>query len=327
MLAAGVRLGLDTFSLRAQNWSPFEQLDYCARLGLQVVHFSEIRFLGGLDADHLRRVRAHADALGLDVEIGMRSIAPSATIFDAAAGAAASQLSSMIDAARIMRSPIVRCIVGRYVDRGRPGGIETLIDESVAVLKSVRSRAIDAGIRIAVENHAGDLQSRELAALVERAGTDYVGVCIDSGNALWAMENPHAVLRTLAPYVLTSHMRDGVVWCTDTGAAVAWTRMGQGNVDIRRYLRTFVKLCPHSAVTLEYIILPEPRPLDFRVPSFWDGYANMRAGDLIDFLGIAANGPEGVAPQPREHSAADDLDAIESSLAWMRDCLSNELPG
>jgi sugar phosphate isomerase/epimerase len=321
MAAAGLRLGLDTFSLRAQNWSPFEQLDYCARLGLQVVHFSEIRFLGSLDAEHLHHVRAHADVLGLDVEIGMRSIAPSSTTFDAAAGSATSQLSAMIEAARIIRSPIVRCFVGRYVDRSRPGGIDALIDESVDVLKSVRSQAIDAGIRIAVENHAGDLQSRELAALVERAGTDYVGVCLDSGNALWALESPHCALRTLAPYVLTSHMRDGVVWRTKTGAAVLWTRMGTGRVDMCRYLKAFTRACPRAAVTLEHIILPEPRLLDFGVPPFWSAYPDMRAIDLIDFLEIAAEDPDAVAP-PRAPSAADDLDAIDASLAWMRDCLS-----
>jgi 3-oxoisoapionate decarboxylase len=44
------------------------------------------------------------------------------------------------------------------------------IDDTVAVLKGVRSRAVDAGVKIAVENHAGDMQSRELKRLVEAAG-------------------------------------------------------------------------------------------------------------------------------------------------------------
>ena len=62
------RLGLDMFSLRSQTWTPFEQLDFCARWGVRVAHYSEIRLLGGLDSDHLRRVRAHADALGILAE-------------------------------------------------------------------------------------------------------------------------------------------------------------------------------------------------------------------------------------------------------------------
>ena len=43
--------------------------------------------------------------------------------------------------------------------------------------------------RIAVENHAGDLQARELGSW-SRPRPDVVGVCLDAGNALWAMEDP-----------------------------------------------------------------------------------------------------------------------------------------
>src|ERR1043166_7079798 len=86
-----VKLGVDVFSLRSPNWTPFQCLDYCAGLKVQVVHFSEIRFLGSLDEEHLRRVRAHARALGLDLEIGMRSICPSSKLFDAKQGSAEEQ--------------------------------------------------------------------------------------------------------------------------------------------------------------------------------------------------------------------------------------------
>ena len=34
------------------------------------------------------------------------------------------------------------------------------------------------------------MHSTELARLVETAGTDYVGVNFDSGNALWTLEDP-----------------------------------------------------------------------------------------------------------------------------------------
>ena len=74
--AAKVRFGLDLFSLRSQNWTPIALLDWCAQRHVKVVHFSEVRFLGGLDPENLKRVRAHADELGIDLEIGMTSICP-----------------------------------------------------------------------------------------------------------------------------------------------------------------------------------------------------------------------------------------------------------
>src|SRR3954468_18545277 len=145
-----LRLGLDMFSLRSQAWTPFEQLDFAARWGARVAHYSEVRLLGGLDPDHLRRVRAHADALGIELELGMLSICPSAGIFDAARGTADAQIAAMLPAAHVLGSPFVRCVIGRLEDRWSNGGIEARIEDAVAVLRSVRSRLTDAGLRLAV---------------------------------------------------------------------------------------------------------------------------------------------------------------------------------
>ena len=88
------------------------------------------------------------------------------------------------------------------------------------------------------------MQARELKMLIEAAGKDFVGACLDSGNPLWTLEDPHLTLETLAPYVLTSHVRDTAVWRTPEGAAVAWVRMGEGNVDIAGYVRKYARALP-----------------------------------------------------------------------------------
>ena len=177
------RLGLDTYSLRAQNWDAFQQLEYCAARGVTVVHFSEPRLVGGFDRAHLERVRARADALGLDIEIGMLSICPTSGIFDPSQGAAEDQLGRAIDAAVICGSPLVRCVLGNTFDRRTPGGIERHIEQVLHVLGRVRSRVIDAGVRIALENHSGDMQARELKMLVEAAGTDFVVIFLRVAKA------------------------------------------------------------------------------------------------------------------------------------------------
>ena len=41
-----VRFGVDMYSLNAQNWTPFQQLEFAAKWNVKMVHFSEIRFLG-----------------------------------------------------------------------------------------------------------------------------------------------------------------------------------------------------------------------------------------------------------------------------------------
>ena len=44
-----MKLGIDLFSIRSQGWTPIQYLDYCAKQGARVVHFSEVRFIGSLD--------------------------------------------------------------------------------------------------------------------------------------------------------------------------------------------------------------------------------------------------------------------------------------
>jgi sugar phosphate isomerase/epimerase len=311
-------LGLDTYSLRAQNWTAFQQLDFCAANGVQVAHFSEPRLIGSLDRSHLEAVRAYADARGIALEIGMLSICPSSGIFDAAAGRADEQLSRVIDAAVVVGSPLVRCVVGNALDRRTPGGIARHIDEALQVLRQVRPRAIDAGVKIAVENHSGDMQARELRMLVEAAGPDYVGVCIDSGNASWAIEDPHLTLDTLAPYVLTSHMRDSAVWTSPEGAVAQWTLMGEGNVDLARYIRTYVDRCPGCAVSLE-LIMHRQRTFDYRDGEFWSAYRDTPAWEFARFLSRAERGTPRAAVDPNGTERAVD---VEKSLRWIADVLA-----
>jgi 3-oxoisoapionate decarboxylase len=318
---SNVKLGIDLFSLRAQKWTPFEALDYCAARKVQVVHFSEIRFIGGLEVDHLRKVRAHAAQLGLELEIGMRSICPTSTMFDPKEGTAEEQLGRMIDAADVVGSAIVRAVLGSGEDRVKPGPIEARIEDTARVLKNVRSKAVDKNIKIAIENHAGDMQARELKTLVEEAGRDFVGVCLDSGNPLWTIEDPHLTLEILHPYVLTSHVRDSAVWKVPQGAAVTWVEMGRGNVNIEGYVKKYVELCPGRALSLESIIFG-PRLLPYREAKFWEPYRTTPAWEFERFLEIAERGkPYPDEPWEKGDEAKRERDALDVSLTYLKQIL------
>ncbi len=313
--APNVRLGIDLFSIRSQGWSPFEYLDYCGRQGAKVVHFSEVRFLGSLEPEHLKQVREHAQKLGIQIEIGMRSICPSSKLFDSKQGSAEEQLTRMISAAQVIGSPIVRAVLGSMEDR-QPPGIEAHIEDTVKVLRAVRSRVLDAGIKIAIENHAGDMQARELKTLVDEAGKDFVGVCLDSGNPLWTIEDPHITLETLHPYVLTSHVRDTALWEVDEGAAVQWVRMGEGNVDINDYIDRYVALCPGHALSLE-IIVTQPRIFAYKHENFWDNYRQTRAWEFQRFLAFVEAGKRPAEPAvPKAQAAERERQDLEASLEY-----------
>jgi sugar phosphate isomerase/epimerase len=319
---APVRFGIDLFSIRSQGWTPFQYLDYCANWKAKVVHFSEIRFLGGLDTALLKKVRAHAAKLGIEIEIGMRSVCPSSKAFDASQGTAGEQVQRMLDAAVTIGSPIVRAFLGTMADRAGGVPIEGHIENTVKTLRPLRSRFLDAGVKMAIENHAGDMQARELKTLIEEAGKDFVGACIDSGNPVWAIEDPHLTLETLAPYCLTSHVRDSAVWRTPEGVAVRWTRMGDGNVGIADWVRKYAELCPGRALSLEIIVTP-PRNFAVFDPKFWEAYRRTPAWEFSRFLAIAEKGkPLPYQPAPKEQAAQRELEDLEASARWVHDFLA-----
>ncbi len=310
-------MGIDLFSLRAQNWTPLQYLDYCAARKVQVVHFSETRFIGSLAPENLRSVREHADKLGLQVEIGMRSICPTSRMFDPKEGTAEEQLNRMMEAANMVGSPIVRAVLGSADDR-KPGPIEAHIEDTVKVLRNVRSKALDHRVKIAIENHAGDMQARELKMLVEEAGPEFVGVCLDSGNPLWTLEDPHVTLETLHPYVLTSHLRDSAVWTVPQGAAVTWVPMGRGNVGIDSYVRKYIELCPGRPLSLESIVFG-PRILPYRDQTFWAAYGDVRASEFVRYLKIAESGkPYPNEPWETQDEAQREREALEESLQYTK---------
>jgi 3-oxoisoapionate decarboxylase len=314
------RLGVDLFSVRSQKWTPFESLDYCAHLGAKLVHFSELQYLGSLDDANLAQVREHANKLGVAIEVGTRTCCPTSKAFDPKLGTPEEQMLRAINAARATGSPIVRTFMGTSADRDP---IERHMEAMAKLLKSMRSRITDLNLKIAIENHAGDMQARELKSLVEMCGKDYVGVCLDSGNPLWALEDPHLTLDTLYPYVLTTHCRDTAVWRVLEGAAVAWVRMGDGNVGITEYLAKLRRLRPDLPVTLE-IIVTNARVFPYLDEKFWAPYRNQPAWEFARFVKIAEQGHprEPLPPLKGDASLARERADLEVSFTFTRNILN-----
>jgi sugar phosphate isomerase/epimerase len=181
-------------------------------------------------------------------------------------------------------------------------------------------------VKIAIENHAGDMQARELVGLIEAAGPDFVGATVDSGNATWTLEHPYRNLQLLGPYAATSGIRDSMVWQTDDGVAVQWTAMGDGQVDLNAYMDLFQEVAPGVPVQLE-IISGFSRSFPFLNPEFWEPYGEVRAEDFAAFAAMARNGRPLPAFQIAEGTdraeaqKAYQLAELTRSIAYCRDVL------
>ena len=319
------RLGLDVYSLRSSGWPAEVALDYCADLGAEVVLFSEPRFLGSLDDRSLRSLRERADGLHVDLEVGMGSICPTSAAFRADDGTAWEQLTKMLHVAAALGSPIVRCYLGSSADRGRH--FRRHIANTIATCLAVEATAVALGVKVAIENHAGDLQSAQLRDLIERTGPHFVGALFDAGNAAWTLEEPLAALETLAPYVLSSGIRDSKVWETPDGAAVEWVALGAGDARIDELAARYATLCPGKPFVLEIIPYPA-RAFDYRRRTFWDDYRDVPAPTFARFEEWARRGmerhgrgdapPDGQAQSAIGSPADHERAAVEAAMAYAR---------
>lgn len=174
--------------------------------------------------------------------------------------------------------------------RRGPLPLEAYIEATVKALKSVRSRALDAEVKLAVENHSGDMQARELKMLIEEAGKDYVAACLDTGNPMWVVEDPMVTLEVLAPYAATTHYRDSVVFEHPRGAAAQWVAMGDGSLDLKALAARHRELCPNAAMQLEIITGRPPQVLPYLEPDFWKAFPNASAAEFARFVALAKNG-------------------------------------
>lgn len=295
-----MRLGVDSYSLRWQGWDAFELLEYSARLGLDNVHFSERQHLKSLDDDLLWRLKSRADELGLTIEIGMTSFEKYSSAFKPELGSGEQQLSDMLRAAKVVGSPIVRCLVGGLAERLGSVPFQQHFDEAARTLKAVSPLARDLGIKLAVENHGAlDLLARELKALVEEVGFDTVGVCLDTGNPAYAAEDPVLSAEILAPYVISSHFRDTKIWAVPDGAMAQWAPLGQGNVDLRRIVAILSAQAPTAPIDLEIITCIPATKLDYwnADSRFWRAYPEMLARDFARFVKLAETGTIGELKQ------------------------------
>lgn len=286
---AKLKLGYDNFAVRAMNWKALALLDYAAQLQLDSLFISDLKAFENHSDAHLKEIKARANDLGIALYLGTWSICPTSKAFRNEWGTAEEHLALGIRMARALGSPVLRVVLGTIDDRRTEGGIEARIADTVKVCRACRTRALDAGVKIAVENHAGDMQSWELVELIEAAGKEYVGANVDSGNAAWTMEHPLASLQTLAPYAVCTSLRDSMVWESENGAKVQWTAMGEGCVDLKAYFATFAELCPDVPVHIE-TISGFARDVPFLKDEFWPVWPKARASDLAKFIALAKTG-------------------------------------
>ncbi|MCX6326910.1 MAG: TIM barrel protein [Bacteroidia bacterium] len=319
---AKIPLGLCNHSLRGMKLNARQLIEYAIDQKLDSILFNTFQPFESLESSYLSGLSKMANANGISIYTGTGSISEISTVFTNQYGNAESLLIEGIRVASAAGSPIVGCLIGGMEDRYMDGGIGAHMEAVIKVMKSCRTRALDAGIKFAFENHAGDLRSSELLGLINETGTDICGALFDPVNALWAMEDPMEALKILGSTIICTSVRDVTVWETDKGATFQGMAIGEGLLDFSLYAKTMAASCPGVPLHVE-TISNSARSIPFLTEEFWKGFQNLSASGIINFLRLEKRGkPEKIVESPLGMSQKDfDIELQKSELLKSLDYL------
>ena len=146
-------------------------------------------------------------------------------------------------------------------------------------------------VKIGIENHK-DFHAAELAEILGRLSSPHIGACVDTGNSIALLEDPMTVVETLAPFAVTTHIKDMAVQETPTGFLLAEVPLGEGILDLPRMLALFEKYNPQIDYQLE-MITRDPLDIPCLKPAYWATFPDKPGTELARTLAMV-----------REHQAA-----------------------
>lgn len=112
---------------------------------------------------------------------------------------------AQIKNAKLIGADVMRVVASSLMFRFEPHGPQ--IDILVDWFKDAVKVAEEYDVKLAVENHI-DYTSDECAELLERVGSPYLGLNLDTGNFLRLLDDPIDGTRKLADKVYATHIKD-----------------------------------------------------------------------------------------------------------------------
>jgi sugar phosphate isomerase/epimerase len=252
-----------------------------------------------MEPKHWSDVRAWTKEAGLHIETGGGAILPAS---QAAYAGAVATLRTNIQRAAAMGSPIVRALLAGDRYSMPPGPVTQHIETTVKLLREVRQQALDANVKIGIENHK-ELQAWETRQLIDEAGKDFVGSYLDTGNPVFVAEDPLTTIEELGPVAVSFHLRDSVVYEHPEGVAVQWVPLGEGTNDFRALVSRAADILPQGVhIYCKPITARPPVILPVYSDEWWSKwFPRARSRDLGRFLALARRG----RPYLKPHLEAD----------------------
>jgi sugar phosphate isomerase/epimerase len=140
------------------------------------------------------------------------------------------------------------------------------------------------GIQLAIENHK-DWRVPDLLDVLKRIDSQQIGICLDTGNSIALLEEPHEVVEAYAPYTFTTHFKDMAVAECEDGFLLSEVPLGTGFVDLARIIAAVRKHRPEVRLNLE-MITRDPLRVSCLGTKYWATFESLPARDLARTLAM-----------------------------------------
>ena len=212
------------------------------------------------DAAYLRRIREGVERRGMFVEL----IVNSSALEDPELLGKVGRLAEAVGVTRLR----VACLSGRrYEDYGEKKSWDAFAARWRAALPKAEPVMRRHKLALGVENHK-DWLTDELVDILRGIGSPHVGACVDFGNNLAFLEDALETVEKLAPYAVTTHVKDHVMAPAPAGFALGDVALGEGVLPLDRMVAVLRKHRPDVALVLE-VMTRDALSVPYREDRYW----------------------------------------------------------
>jgi 3-oxoisoapionate decarboxylase len=291
----GERMGIvvHSYGLRwnskvnSSKYSPFtnavQLLEHCHSIGAGGIQVG----VGGWTSEFAKQIRKRSETLGLFLEgsIGLPKAETDIENFE-----------TQVVQAKEAGISILRtvCLGGRrYETFKSEAEFEIFRKNSIKSLQWASSIVKKHKMKLAVENHK-DWRAEEMVELIKLLDSEWVGITLDFGNNLSLLEDPGFVIRTLAPYAFSTHIKDMGVGAYENGFLLSEVPLGKGVVDLEEAVGLCRKYNPEIKFNLE-MITRDPLEIPYLKEQYWATFRSLPGSDLARIINLIK---ENVYPGP-----------------------------
>ncbi len=293
------QLGINTYCLRFWQMNDRQLIDWVAQHKLDAIFLQDSLDPGVMEPKHWGEVRTWTKDANLHIETGGAALLPKTK---EGIPQSIATLKKNIARARGMGASMVRTLMASDRYAMPEGPIEQQLEIAVQILRAARTEAMDAGLKIGLENHK-DVQAWRTRQVIETAGKEFVGSYLDTGNPVFVAEDPMTTVEELGPLAVSFHLRDSVVYEHPEGIAIQWVPLGEGTIDFKAIVARASELIPKDVyIYCKPITARPPVVLPVYGEEFWTKwFPQARSRDFARFLALAKRG----RPWNRAHLMAD----------------------